>query len=201
MGLLLGPALRHVSDTTALVWVQTENACTVEVLGCSARTFEVQGHHFALVMVTGLTPDSVTEYQVSVDGDDGVAHRRRDVLEVPAQRDPHQGTRERAPAAGHLRVVPLPEDRSQEDRGQAEARRAGLVRDADGRPPDRRVARRADPARRPALRRRASARRAAPRGPAGGATGTATGRPTRWSASPNTNGCTATPGATPRSDG
>ncbi len=68
MGLLLGPALRHVSDTTALVWVQTENACTVEILGCSARTFEVQGYHFALVLVTGLTPDSVTEYQVSVDG-------------------------------------------------------------------------------------------------------------------------------------
>jgi phosphodiesterase/alkaline phosphatase D-like protein len=68
MGLLLGPALRHVSDTTALVWVQTENACTVEVLGCSARTFEVQGFHFALILVTGLVPDSVTEYQVKVDG-------------------------------------------------------------------------------------------------------------------------------------
>ena len=26
VGLLLGPALRHVSDTTALVWVQTENS-------------------------------------------------------------------------------------------------------------------------------------------------------------------------------
>ena len=68
MGLLLGPALRHVSDTTALVWVQTESSGTVEILGCSARTFEVQGHHFALVTVTGLTPDSVTEYQVNVDG-------------------------------------------------------------------------------------------------------------------------------------
>ena len=68
MVLLLGPALRHVSDTTALVWVQTENACTVEILGCSARTFEVQGYHFALVMVTGLAPDSVTEYQVRLDG-------------------------------------------------------------------------------------------------------------------------------------
>ena len=68
MGLLLGPALRHVSDTTALVWVQTENACTIEILGCSARTFEVSGYHFAVVHVTGLTPDSVTEYQVSVDG-------------------------------------------------------------------------------------------------------------------------------------
>ena len=68
MVLLLGPALRHVSDTTALVWVQTENACTVEILGCSARTFEVQGYHFALVLVTGLAPDSVTEYQVRLDG-------------------------------------------------------------------------------------------------------------------------------------
>ena len=69
MGLILGPALRHVSETTALIWVQTENACTVGVLGCSARTFEVQGFHFALVLVSGLTPDSVTEYQVSIDGE------------------------------------------------------------------------------------------------------------------------------------
>ncbi|OBB05664.1 phosphodiesterase [Mycobacteriaceae bacterium 1482268.1] len=68
MGLLLGPALRHVSDTTALIWVQTENACTVEVLGCAARTFEVQNHHFGLVEVTGLRPGSVTEYQVTIDG-------------------------------------------------------------------------------------------------------------------------------------
>ena len=68
MGLLLGPALRHVSDTTALVWVQTENSCTVEILGCSAQTFEVQGYHFALVTGDRLAPDSVTEYQVSVDG-------------------------------------------------------------------------------------------------------------------------------------
>jgi phosphodiesterase/alkaline phosphatase D-like protein len=68
VGLILGPALRHVSDTTALVWVQTESPCTVEVLGCSARTFEVQGHHFALVVVSGLTPDSTTEYDVTIDG-------------------------------------------------------------------------------------------------------------------------------------
>ena len=69
MTLLLGPALRHVSETTALVWVQTESAGTVEVLGCSARTFAVQGHHYALVTVTGLTPDTVTEYDVKVDGE------------------------------------------------------------------------------------------------------------------------------------
>jgi PhoD-like phosphatase len=67
--LLLGPVLRHVSDTTALVWVQTGGAATVDVLGCSARTFAVQDHHYALVTVTGLTPDTVTEYDVRVDGE------------------------------------------------------------------------------------------------------------------------------------
>ncbi|HTI73921.1 MAG TPA: alkaline phosphatase D family protein [Mycobacterium sp.] len=69
MALLLGPALRHVSETTALVWVQTERAATVEVLGCSARTFAVQDHHYALVTVTGLTPDTITEYDVKIDGE------------------------------------------------------------------------------------------------------------------------------------
>ena len=69
MRLLLGPVFRHVSDTTALVWVQTDCAATVDVLGCSARTFAVQGHHYALVTVTGLTPDTVTEYDVKVDGE------------------------------------------------------------------------------------------------------------------------------------
>ena len=69
MTLLLGPVLRHVSDTTALVWVQTENASAVEILGYSARTFAVQGCHYALITVSGLTPDTVTEYDVKVDGE------------------------------------------------------------------------------------------------------------------------------------
>ena len=69
MPLILGPVLRHVSETTAVVWVQTEEAADVEVLGCSARTFEVSGFHYALVVVRGLTPDTVTEYQVLVDGE------------------------------------------------------------------------------------------------------------------------------------
>ncbi|AFM18056.1 phosphodiesterase/alkaline phosphatase D [Mycolicibacterium chubuense NBB4] len=68
MTLLLGPVLRHVGDTTATVWVQTDTPAEVSVLGCSARTFEVQGCHYALVAVTGLTPDSTTEYEVQVDG-------------------------------------------------------------------------------------------------------------------------------------
>ena len=68
MPLLLGPVLRHVGETTAMVWVQTERASEVEVLGCSARTFQVQDCHYALVPVTGLDADSATEYQVHLDG-------------------------------------------------------------------------------------------------------------------------------------
>jgi phosphodiesterase/alkaline phosphatase D-like protein len=69
VALLLGPVLRHVDDTTALVWVQTERAATVSILGCTATTFEVQGHHYALVEVTGLAKNSSTPYQVSIDGE------------------------------------------------------------------------------------------------------------------------------------
>ncbi len=66
--LLLGPVLRHVDETTAVVWVQTDAAARVEVLGCAADTFEVAGHHYALVVVTGLSPDTRTGYRVHVDG-------------------------------------------------------------------------------------------------------------------------------------
>ncbi len=51
------------------MWVQTRSSCVVEVLGCSAPTFEVQGCHYALVLVDGLEAGSVTEYQVHVDGE------------------------------------------------------------------------------------------------------------------------------------
>lgn len=69
MHLVLGPVLRHVGETTASVWVQTDRPATVEVLGCSTRTFEVCGHHYALVEVTGLAPGSCTPYEVRVDGE------------------------------------------------------------------------------------------------------------------------------------
>ena len=35
--LVLGPMLRHVGETTATIWVETDESCTVEVLGHSAR--------------------------------------------------------------------------------------------------------------------------------------------------------------------
>ncbi|WP_199430877.1 alkaline phosphatase D family protein [Qaidamihabitans albus] len=66
--LLLGPLLRHVGETSATVWVETSRACEVTVAGRSARTFEVAGHHYALVVLTGLAPGTSTEYDVRLDG-------------------------------------------------------------------------------------------------------------------------------------
>ncbi|MCP2251897.1 PhoD-like phosphatase [Prauserella aidingensis] len=66
--LLLGPLLRHVGETTATVWVETDSACEVDVLGNTARTFEVYGHHYALVVVRGLRPGTSTPYEVRLDG-------------------------------------------------------------------------------------------------------------------------------------
>jgi hypothetical protein len=67
--LVLGPVLRYVSDTEATVWVETDGACEVEVLGHRARSFGVEGHHFALVCIDGLEPARSYEYEVSLDGE------------------------------------------------------------------------------------------------------------------------------------
>jgi hypothetical protein len=66
--LLLGPMLRHVSETSATLWVETTGPATVEVLGQESPTFHVRGHHYALVVVEGLRPGSETPYEVHVDG-------------------------------------------------------------------------------------------------------------------------------------
>ncbi len=66
--LVLGPALRHVGMTDATVWVETDQACTVEVLGHREPTWEVAGHHYALVTITGLQHSSTVAYEVTLDG-------------------------------------------------------------------------------------------------------------------------------------
>ena len=66
--LLLGPIVRRVGLDTAVIWVETDAACEVEVLGHHAPTFHVEGHHYALVHVEGLTPGSETPYEVALDG-------------------------------------------------------------------------------------------------------------------------------------
>jgi len=66
--LILGPLLRHVGEHDATVWVETNAACEVEVLGHGARTFEVEGHHYALVVIDGLEPGERRAYEVALDG-------------------------------------------------------------------------------------------------------------------------------------
>ncbi|MEU3447897.1 alkaline phosphatase D family protein [Streptomyces thermolilacinus] len=81
-GLRLGPLLRYVEwpdasgvayRPTATVWVEADGPGTAEVrcadgAGGSVRTFQIAGHHYALVPVTGLTPGTTTAYEVLLDG-------------------------------------------------------------------------------------------------------------------------------------
>ena len=64
----LGPLLRYAGETDATIWVETDRACQVEILGRRARTFEVSGHHYALVVIGDLQPGREYEYQVALDG-------------------------------------------------------------------------------------------------------------------------------------
>ncbi|MDI5938512.1 MULTISPECIES: alkaline phosphatase D family protein [unclassified Micromonospora] len=70
--LLIGPLLRRVVGTRATVWVETSAPATVRVRTADgaegvATTFSAYDHHYALVVVEGLTPDSATTYEVLVD--------------------------------------------------------------------------------------------------------------------------------------
>jgi hypothetical protein len=67
--LVVGPLLRHVGAGHATVWVEADGPCEVEVLGATERTFEVEGHHFALVHVTGLPDEGNIPYEVAFDGE------------------------------------------------------------------------------------------------------------------------------------
>src|SRR4051794_8197399 len=67
--LLLGPLLRYVGETEAVIWVETDTPCQVEVLGSSERTFCVAGHHYGLVRAGGLEPGTWHQYDVALDGE------------------------------------------------------------------------------------------------------------------------------------
>ncbi|MFD0683655.1 alkaline phosphatase D family protein [Actinomadura fibrosa] len=73
--LVLGPQLRHVSEHTATIWVETARPCEVRVVSAEhgvdagARTFTVHGHHFALVEIDGLDKGARVPYEVLIDGD------------------------------------------------------------------------------------------------------------------------------------
>ncbi|MEU5953675.1 alkaline phosphatase D family protein [Streptomyces sp. NPDC047525] len=73
--LRLGPVLRYVDGSTATVWVEADRPCTAEVRCAdgakgTANTFQIAGHHYALIPVTGLRPGSETAYEVRL-GDSG----------------------------------------------------------------------------------------------------------------------------------
>jgi PhoD-like phosphatase len=66
--LVLGPMLRYAGTESATFWVETSAPCEVTILGHSSSTFTVEGHHYALLLVEDLEPDSVIPYEVSLDG-------------------------------------------------------------------------------------------------------------------------------------
>jgi PhoD-like phosphatase len=66
--LVLGPLLRYVGDTCAVLWVEADAECDVTVLGETTRTFTVAGHHYAVVRAEGLEPGTPYEYEVELDG-------------------------------------------------------------------------------------------------------------------------------------
>ena len=72
VALLLGPMLRHVGEHDATIWVETSHAGEVEVRAGAVtardRTFQVAGHHYAIVVVDGLATGSSTPYEVLLDG-------------------------------------------------------------------------------------------------------------------------------------
>jgi hypothetical protein len=94
--LILGPMLRYVDTNAATVWVEADSACEVEILGHRARTFHVAGHHYGLVPVTGLEPDSCTDYQVCLD----------DEQRWPEPGSPFPASRiQTLPEAGRIEIV------------------------------------------------------------------------------------------------
>ena len=67
--LLVGPMLRHVTETSATIFVETDVAATVSINGVTSSTFAVAGHHYALVILEGLEPGATIEYRVAVNGE------------------------------------------------------------------------------------------------------------------------------------
>jgi hypothetical protein len=133
--LVLGPLLRYVGETEATIWVETDRACQVEILGRQARTFEVSGHHYALVVIGDLQPGAEYEYQVALDGavrwPDPASEFPPSVLRTP---DPARPVRL---AFGSCRIAELPVPRRR--RSSPRARRRALA-DEEEHGPDAMVA-------------------------------------------------------------
>src|SRR5215210_3983717 len=66
--LVLGPMLRYADPNEATVWVETDEACEVEILEQTTPTFCVAGHHYAILILQDLEPGSEYPYTVTLDG-------------------------------------------------------------------------------------------------------------------------------------
>lgn len=72
--LRLGPLLRYIDEDTATIWIETDGPCEAEVrcdtgsAGGTARTWQISGHHYALITVVGLEPGTETSYRLLLDG-------------------------------------------------------------------------------------------------------------------------------------
>ncbi len=99
--LVLGPLLRHVGERDATIWLETSTTCavTIRVAGLTAteRTFEVAGHHYAIVALSGLDPASSSEYAVDLDGSP--------VWPLPDSPFPPSRIRTLAPTTGAVRLL------------------------------------------------------------------------------------------------
>ena len=67
--LVLGPLLRHSGPHDATIWAETDRPCEVEVLAHKTQTFQVEGHHYALLSIADLEPDKSYAYEIALDGD------------------------------------------------------------------------------------------------------------------------------------
>ncbi|MEU8251120.1 alkaline phosphatase D family protein [Nonomuraea sp. NPDC048916] len=70
--LVIGPMLRHVDSSSASIWVETSEPCTVAVVAGDrtwrSPTFTVHGHHYTLVDLSDLS-GNIDSYSVELDGE------------------------------------------------------------------------------------------------------------------------------------
>ncbi|MEA2443546.1 MAG: hypothetical protein QOJ12_838 [Thermoleophilales bacterium] len=113
--------LRYVGETEATIWVETDVPCEVEILGHRERTWHVEGHHYALVYIPELEPETTTEYSVQLDGET-VWPPPSATFPPSVIRTPHAGERIRM-VFGSCRVdapqeAPYTDTKDQDDRGR-----------------------------------------------------------------------------------
>ena len=120
--LVLGPLLRYVGETEAVIWVETDSACEVEVLGTRERTFCVVRPPLRARLLRRPRARQLARVRGAARRRARLAARRR----LPAERLPHLSEGDAAPdrvrllpGGGAARVRPT---RSERTRTSAAAR-------------------------------------------------------------------------------